>query len=126
MKKMWADMAAENAEDLKDFYCEVFGWTVNEFPMQDEKGKYSDYAMIDKSGEGIGGVCHKRGVNKDFPPQWVVYFTVEDINKSIDTCKRLGGTVIKDSKNENGDITYALLKDPSGAIVGVIQEGAFG
>ena len=72
---MWTDIAVENAGELKDFYSQVFGWTVQEVPMEDEAGAYADYAMVDKKGEGVGGVCHKRGVNNDLPSQWIVYFT---------------------------------------------------
>ena len=122
---MWTDIAVENAGELKDFYSQVFGWTVQEVPMEDEAGAYADYAMVDKKGEGVGGVCHKRGVNNDLPSQWIVYFTVENVTESIETCKRLGGKVLKETRNEEGDLFYALLKDPSGAIIGIMQEGAY-
>lgn len=126
MKTMWTDISVKNAGELKDFYSRVFGWTVQEIPMEDENGAYADYAMVDKNGEGVGGVCHKRGANKDLPSQWIVYFTVTNVAESMETCKQLGGKVLKESKNENGDLFYALLEDPSGAVIGIIQEGAYG
>ena len=122
---MWTDIAVENADELKDFYSQVFGWTVQEVPMEDENGTYADYAMVNKNGDGIGGVCHKRGVNIDLPSQWIVYFTVENVQKSIETCKNMGGSVLKETKNEEGELFYALLKDPSGAVIGIMQEGAY-
>ncbi len=122
---MWTDIAVENADELKDFYSQVFGWTVQEVPMEDENGTYADYAMVNKNGDGIGGVCHKRGVNIDLPSQWIVYFTVENVQKSIETCKNMDGSVLKETKNEEGELFYALLKDPSGAVIGIMQEGAY-
>lgn len=122
---MWTDITVKNAEELKDFYARVFGWTVQEVPMEDENGAYADYAMVDKNGNGVGGVCHKRGVNNDLPTQWMVYFTVEDVQKSIETCKNMGGSVIKETKNDAGELFYALLKDPSGAVIGIMQEGVY-
>lgn len=122
---MWTDIAVENADELKGFYSQVFGWTVQEVPMEDENGTYADYAMVNKNGDGIGGVCHKRGVNIDLPSQWIVYFTVENVQKSIETCKNMGGSVLKETKNEEGELFYALLKDPSGAVIGIMQEGAY-
>ncbi len=122
---MWTDIAVENADELKDFYSQVFGWTVQEVPMEDENGAYADYAMVNKNGDGVGGVCHKRGVNNDLPSQWIVYFTVENVQKSIETCKNMGGSVLKETKNEDGELFYALLKDPSGAVIGIMQEGAY-
>lgn len=122
---MWTDIAVENADELKDFYSQVFGWTVQEVPMEDENGTYADYAMVNKNGDGVGGVCHKRGVNIDLPSQWIVYFTVENVQKSIETCKNMDGSVLKETKNEEGELFYALLKDPSGAVIGIMQEGAY-
>ncbi len=122
---MWTDIAVKNADELKDFYSEVFGWTVQEVPMEDENGKYADYAMVDKNGEGVGGVCHKRGMNSNLPSQWIVYFTVENVQKSIETCNNMGGKVLKETKNDDGELFFALLEDPSGAVVGIVQEGAY-
>lgn len=119
---VWTDLTVLNADKLKDFYTQVFGWTVEEVDMEDEDGAYVDYAMLDKNGNGVGGVCNKRGVNNDLPSQWITYFTVEDAQRSVETCLKLGGKVLKESKNENGEIFYALIEDPSGAVVAFMQE----
>lgn len=119
---IWTDITVLNADELKDFYTQVFGWTVEEVPMEDEEGAYVDYAMLDKNGNGVGGVCNKRGVNNDLPSQWITYFTVEDAQKSAETCLKLGGKLLKESRNEKGEIFYALIEDPSGAVVAFMQE----
>ena len=118
---MWTEITVENAEDLRDFYTQVFGWTVQDVEMEDGNGKYVDYAMVDKDGDGVSGVCHKRGVNKDMPAQWIVYFTVDDLSKSVETCTLLGGKVLKEIKNDDGNLMFVLIEDPTGAVIGVLQ-----
>ncbi len=121
----WTDLTVVDAGSLKEFYAKVFGWTVQEIAMSDENGTYADYAMIDKTGEAVGGVCHKRGANADIPSQWMSYFTVDNLKESIDTAIAMGAKLLKENKNEKGEAFFAILEDPSGAVVGIMQEGAY-
>lgn len=115
-----ADLTLPNAEEIRDFYKEVIGWQVEEMPLSDENGEYADYIMKDQQGNWAAGVCHKRGSNKDLPPQWLVYINVEDITQSIKKCQELGGKVLKEVKN--GDkIIYALIEDPAGAVLALTK-----
>src|SRR5688572_29730516 len=81
-----ADITVPNADEMRDFYKQVIGWDSELMPMSDENGEYSDYVMKDESGGWVGGVCHARGVNKDLPPQWIVYINVKDIAASAQRC----------------------------------------
>lgn len=114
-----ADLTVPDTEKIRDFYREVIGWQTAEMPMQDEAGEYADYVMKDEKGGWVGGVCHRRGPNHDLPPQWIVYIQVADIARSADACRRLGGTILKESKNADGSFQYVLIQDPAGAILGL-------
>jgi uncharacterized protein len=48
----WRTSRPENAEQLRDFYEAVAGWTPEPVSM----GGYSDYAMND--GDAAAGICH--------------------------------------------------------------------
>lgn len=117
-----ADLTVANAGELKDFYSAVIGWIPEPFKMKDEAGSYDDYVMKDSDENWIGGVCHARGANSDIPPQWIVYINVADIQTSIDKCIELGGSVLKESRNANGQLQYAMIKDPYGAVLAVTKE----
>ena len=53
---MWTDIAVENAGELKDFYSQVFGWTVQEVPMEDEAGAGGEQGRRDEGpAPGAGG-----------------------------------------------------------------------
>lgn len=116
-----ADITVPHATELRDFYKAVVGWESEDMPLSDEHGEYADYVMKDNKGNWVGGVCHQRGANKDLPPQWIVYINVENIGASVDACLKLGGKVLKESKNEDGSLQYALLQDPVGAILAVTK-----
>lgn len=116
-----ADLTVNNANELRDFYKEVIGWQVEEMPMKEGNENYSDYIMKDESGAWVGGVCHNRGANKGIPAQWIMYINVKSIAESIEKCLRLGGKVVRESKDAQGNYHYAMIQDPNGAIIGLTQ-----
>ena len=117
-----ADLTAPEADSLEDFYREVIGWESEELLMKDGEEAYPDYIMKDGQGNWVGGVCHARGVNKGIPPVWIVYINVADISESIRKCKELGGKIIKESRNKEGILHYAMIQDPAGAIMAITKE----
>lgn len=117
-----ADLTTPQAGSLKDFYKEVIGWESEEMQLKDGDETYSDYVMKDDQGNWVGGVCHARGANKDIPPVWMVYVNVADISESIRKCKELGGKIIKESRNKEGVLQYAMIQDPAGAIMAITKE----
>jgi predicted enzyme related to lactoylglutathione lyase len=109
---MWADLTVADAEAVSDFYATVVGWEKQGLSM----GDYEDYVMKEKeSGDGISGVCHARGVNDYIPPQWLLYVTVQDIDRSLEDCVRLGGKLIGQKRKMGPSGTYCLIQDPAGA-----------
>jgi uncharacterized protein len=117
------DLTVPNATELKDFYAQVIGWTPEELRMGTDSN-YVDYVMKDAEGNWMGGVCHARGANMGIPPQWIVYINVADIKESVEKCKKLGGKVIKEAFDSNGNYMYAMLEDPMGAILAVTHEAS--
>jgi predicted enzyme related to lactoylglutathione lyase len=60
----WADLTVEQAEEIRDFYCEVVGWQ----PSAVEMGGYSDFNMSVPGAAGPqAGICHARGANAGLP-----------------------------------------------------------
>ncbi len=112
----WHDLTVENAEQVRDFYEQVVGWTSNPVDM---KG-YSDFNMVTPSGQVVAGVCHARGSNADLPPQWLLYFVVEDVEKSAGTCEEQGGRVLVAPRPLAGG-RFCVIKDPAGAVCALYQ-----
>ena len=113
----WFDLTVKDATGVRDFYREVVGWGVEARSM----GEYDDYCMTQPgSGETVAGVCHARGPNTKLPPQWIIYITVENVDKSIERCKALGGKVI-DGPRMYGDKQFCVIQDPAGAVAALVQ-----
>ncbi len=113
----WADLTVKNAAETKEFYETVVGWSVAPVDM----GGYSDYAMNLADGTPAVGVCHARGINEDLPPVWLLYVIVESLDRSIEKCKALGGSVITGPKQMGKQGRFCVIKDPAGAMIALYE-----
>ena len=111
----WQDLTVANAEGLREFYQAVVGWTSEAVSM----GAYSDFVM-NADGGGVAGICHARGPNAEFPPVWLIYITVDDLDHSIEECQRRGGALVGAPRSYGGG-RYCVIKDPAGAFCALYQ-----
>jgi predicted enzyme related to lactoylglutathione lyase len=114
---VWIDLTVPDAEGVRDFYARVVGWT----PADVDMGGYSDYSMnAPGSGTTITGVCHARGVNAGMPPSWMPYFTVADLDASIERCTEHGGEVVVEPRIL-GEGRFCVVRDPAGAVAALYE-----
>ena len=111
-----ADLTIDKAEEVREFYKQVIGWEHSEISM----GDYSDYMMTTKDGVPVAGVCHQRGSNAGLPPVWLVYFQVNDLEKSLETCRKLGGKVLREPESSSCG-SFGVIEYPAGAICALSQ-----
>ena len=112
----WIDLTVPNAASLRDFYCEVTGWT----PSAIDMGGYSDFCMHPPGGDPVAGICHARGGNAGLPPVWLIYITVADLEESLRRCLAGGGSVLHPVRSAGGG-RYAVIQDPAGAVAALYQ-----
>jgi predicted enzyme related to lactoylglutathione lyase len=113
----WHDLTVPDAERIKDFYKRVVGLESSPVDM----GGYSDFNMLPPGGgDAVAGVCHARGGNANLPPQWVLYFVVENVERSAQACVDGGGELISPIRKA-GAGTYCVIKDPAGAVCAIYQ-----
>ena len=114
---LWRDLTVPDAPAIRDFYKEVIGWDHSDHPM----GDYNDYNMLQaETGEVITGVINKRGVNAAIPSVWMLYVGVENVDASMQRCEELGGKVLVPPSTDVA-YRYAIIQDPAGAIIGIMQ-----
>jgi uncharacterized protein len=114
----WFDLTVDNAENIKEFYSKVVGWT--SVPVQ-MKG-YDDYNM-NKPGDNktVTGICHAKGGNSNLPAQWLMYITVENVDNSAKKCEQSGGKIIAGPKDMQGYGRYCVIQDPAGAVCALFE-----
>jgi predicted enzyme related to lactoylglutathione lyase len=116
----WQDLTVKNAEEVRDFYAGVVGWQ----PHNEDMGDYSDYNMIPPGGStSAAGICHAAGVNADIPPQWLIYISVESVERSAAKCIELGGKIVVAPRPMGYDL-FCVIQDPAGAICAIYEKGA--
>jgi uncharacterized protein len=114
----WTNLTIEDAEPIRNFYSQVVGWKFEFVSM----GEYSDYGMLTPDTKRtVAGICHTNGSNDNIPPQWMIYITVESIEKSIEDCRRLGGKIISRPKTYAGVGKYCVIQDPAGAVCALFE-----
>ena len=115
----WIDLTVDDAESVSDFYAAVTGWV----PSPVDMGDYSDFNMTSPaSGEPMAGVCHARGSNADLPPVWLIYITVEDLDRSIEQCTTFGGDIVRPLTKMAGYGRYCVVRDPAGAVAALFEK----
>ena len=117
----WTDLTVDHAEEVRDFYAEVVGWNFEPVEMDG----YSDFGMTAAaSGQAVAGICHARGMNAGLPPQWLIYITVADVERSMERCVELGGEVLVPPKGGPEKARYCVIRDPAGAVAALFQPPA--
>ncbi len=118
-KIIWTDLTVPNAEQVRDFYQAVAGWTFEPVAM----GDYDDYSMLAGDGTVSAGVCHRLGSNASLPAQWLVYISVADLDASIRACEAGGGKVIDGPRAMGEAVRFCVIQDPAGAVAALIEGG---
>jgi uncharacterized protein len=113
----WIDLTVPDAIGIRDFYTNVTGWT----PSAVDMGGYQDFCMHAEGGDMVAGICHAREGNKDIPPVWLVYITVEDLDESISRCQEFGGKLRMPVRNMGSQGRYCVIEDPAGAVAALFE-----
>ena len=112
-----SDLLTEKAVTAAAFYGELFGWDV-------EKVREDSYA-IHHQGRLIASVSKidsaDPGVNESF---WLVGIAVADLDKAVNAASRLGGEVREPVRAVEGYGRFAVIADPQGAPVMLIEPGS--
>lgn len=110
----WIELATSDATAARAFYTQLFGWTVNEFPMGEELGTYY---IFQKAGRD-SAACYQDG---RMPPNWISYVAVSEVDAAVEQAKALGGQVVAGPFDVFDSGRMALMTDPQGAHFAVWQ-----
>ncbi len=110
----WNELATTDSAKCKEFYCQLFGWTPETVPA----GAH-EYTTFKQDGHMVGGMIQMTKEWGDIRPHWMGYIGVEDVDRTAQRLKELGGKVCVPPT----DISvgrFAVVEDPTGAVFSII------
>ncbi len=111
---VWNELQTRDLETGKTFYEAVFGWT-NE---ADDSG----YVMLRNNGRMQAGMLEmNEAFPDDVPPNWAVFFLVEDLDASSQKAEELGGTILVPPTPAGEIGHFSVVQDPQGAVFTMIH-----
>jgi len=106
---VWNELQTRDLEAAKAFYTDVFGWE----PRVDAQG----YVACYQEGRAHAGMMAMDDEwDENIPPNWAVYFMVDDIEETADRVKQLGGTIIVPPTTAGELGKFAVIQDPQGGV----------
>ena len=109
----WVELASADPEKAKTFYTKLFNWT------QIHDATIPDYSTMTMGKTMVAGIVDK--VNATNPNEWLVYFSVDNLDRRLGDLKRFGGELIHAPIELQGIGKFATIKDPNGAKSGFLQ-----
>ena len=103
------EIGGQDDQLLADFYGALFGWAMTPIPG-------ANYTLIAASGTGISGGV---GRSRTGEPWATFYAEADDPQAVLDRAAALGGKTVVPVTQIPGKLTYAMLSDPDGLLVGV-------
>ena len=110
----WNELLTSDEAAATKFYTAVFGWQAGAYPGADVK-----YTLWKNQGKDIGGMM-KRPM-ESIPPQWMAYVAVADADATAKKASEAGGKVMTPPFDVPTVGRIAVLQDPQGASLGIIQ-----
>lgn len=110
----WNELYTRDVEKAKEFFSKLLGW---EYAVDEASG----YLSITNQGRMNGGIMELTESFGDMPPNWTVYFSVADIDATIEKAQANGGNILM-PKTPASDIGhFAVIADPAGAVATYMQ-----
>jgi predicted enzyme related to lactoylglutathione lyase len=110
---VWSELQTNDVGAARAFYQSVFDWSYD----VDENG-YVACKVGDRTHAGMMKIEEDWG---NVPPNWTLYFLVEDVEVSAARAKELGGGIMVPPTPAGAVGKFAVLQDPQGAVFSVIE-----
>jgi predicted enzyme related to lactoylglutathione lyase len=112
----WNELMTTDTAKDGDFYAGLFGWgknTQNFGPME--------YTMFSNGDKPAGGMLQITPEMGPIPPNWLVYFAVDDCDAKTRKANDLGASTMKPPDDIPGIGRFSILTDPQGAAFALIK-----
>lgn len=112
----WNELHTNDTEQARGFYQGLFGWRSH--TDSGATGQpYTSFLHGDREAAGMLQIQPDWG---PIPPNWAVYFAVEDCDATLERARSLGGQVAVPPMDAPGIGRFAFVSDPQGGMFAVI------
>ncbi|MEX2031821.1 MAG: VOC family protein [Dehalococcoidia bacterium] len=111
----WSELYVKDVEQAKTFYGGLFGWGAQTSPGPVE---YTEWQV---GGGSCAGMIRITDEMQGLPPNWLVYFAVDDVDAAIEEAKSAGGAVHMGPMDIPQVGRIAMIADPQGAVFAIIK-----
>ena len=117
----WLELATTDHKAAKTFYSSLFGWTSEDMPM----GPDMTYTIFRVGGGDVAGAYQlmKEQLAMHVPPHWMLYVKVVNVDESAAKAVKLGAQQIVAPMDIPNVGRFAVMQDPTGAVISVFQPG---
>ena len=117
----WFELSTTNQNAAKQFYTQLFGWDVEDFPM----GPDETYTLFKQGGRDTGAAYTMRAEQREqgVPPFWLVYIAAANVDEAAARVTALGGNVMMPPFDVMQMGRMAVVTDPAGAHFALWQAG---
>ncbi|RUR15644.1 VOC family protein [Legionella septentrionalis] len=113
----WNRLLTVDTEAAADFYMQLFKWE-----RRVVKVNNIDYTIFELDGKKVAGMLKilPRQMST-IPPNWLSFIVTESLNVTLEKAKALGAAVVIEPVYIDELGLVAVIIDPSGAYVGLIE-----
>lgn len=113
----WNELMTNDEKTSNKFYKDLFGWSSTTDNVGGEGIQYTSFANGDRPAAGMLEIQPEWGA---IPPNWIVYFAVEDCDASAAAIEKNGGRVHSPPTDIPEVGRFAMCQDPQGAAFAII------
>ncbi len=108
----WCELQTTDTDSANRFYTGLFGWGTK------VGGDYTEWL---RGGTSIGRTMKIQKEWGPVPPNWLVYFCVDDCDTAAKKAGELGGEAIVSPSDIPKTGRFSVLRDPQGAVFAVVK-----
>ena len=111
----WNELLTSDVNSATRFYAGLFGWSTQARDM----GGGRQYTMAKLGETQVGGLMPHPMAGT--PSHWLAYVAVDDVDRVADLARQLGGQVLQPPTDIPGIGRFAVIQDPTGAVLGLFR-----
>ncbi len=116
----WNELNTRDPERARMFYGATLGWAFSEIPVED-----GVYWVAKMGGCPVAGIFTMTSPDFDgLPEHWFSYLAVDDVDARVEQAVKAGAELIRPPFEAPGAGRLAIVRDPSGAVLGWITSEA--